>query len=415
MSDFINTIDALGDDVVFENIINGTITEFKDDRITAVNHYAFASCKSLTTVDIPNVTILDDYAVGYCSSLNKVNCPNAETISIGALQNTAIESITLPKCTKLLNNAFIGCSKLKVVDLHKNVYFGYGAMFGCGSLVAVILRSETLNDMNANIFDSNFELSNRYVYVPRALLDSYKIKNSWSKYADRFRILEDYTVDGTITGAMREYCESFSLDTTELTFTDANSKTITVTSPLGILDKITWRSSDRKVVKVVDGVVTPVSDGVATITAECGEHVATCEVTVNAGLEYVAMNILEGVTFNAGYIGDSGNISTGSGHLYTNKFDISHYAGEPIIMTLLNAHNISSSSHRIYYYDANENPIYMQSGGVVSGSNVVIESTVSTKAMYAAISFIPGMWFSGIEITYDDHDNDQIGYIEYTP
>ena len=57
MSEFINTIDALGDDVVIDSIINKTITEFKDDKVTSVGQYAFYGCTQLSDVDLPNPPI----------------------------------------------------------------------------------------------------------------------------------------------------------------------------------------------------------------------------------------------------------------------------------------------------------------------------------------------------------------------
>lgn len=36
------------------------------------------------------------------------------------------------------------------------------------------------------------------------LVDTYKADTNWSTYAAQFRALEDYTVDGTITGELDE-------------------------------------------------------------------------------------------------------------------------------------------------------------------------------------------------------------------
>ena len=41
MSEFINTIDVLGDDAVIDSIIDRTITEFKDNTLTTIGQYAF--------------------------------------------------------------------------------------------------------------------------------------------------------------------------------------------------------------------------------------------------------------------------------------------------------------------------------------------------------------------------------------
>ena len=58
---------------------------------------------------------------------------------------------------------------------------------------------------NTNAFSSTPIASGTgYIYVPRALVDSYKAASKWSTYANQFRALEDYTVDGTTTGALDE-------------------------------------------------------------------------------------------------------------------------------------------------------------------------------------------------------------------
>lgn len=70
MSEFINTIDQLGDEVVLQSMIDRTITEFKDNVLTKIGWGAFNNCKNLTTVDLPNVTSMDAHAFNGCSNLN---------------------------------------------------------------------------------------------------------------------------------------------------------------------------------------------------------------------------------------------------------------------------------------------------------------------------------------------------------
>ena len=41
-----------------------------------------------------------------------------------------------------------------------------------------------------------------YIYVPSALIEQYKTATNWTYFATKFRALEDYTVDGTVTGAL---------------------------------------------------------------------------------------------------------------------------------------------------------------------------------------------------------------------
>lgn len=65
------------------------------------------------------------------------------------------------------------------------------------------MRSETMATLAGShaFMDVNSAFC---IYVPAALIDSYKAATNWSAYANQFRALEDYTVDGTITGELDE-------------------------------------------------------------------------------------------------------------------------------------------------------------------------------------------------------------------
>ena len=76
-----------------------------------------------------------------------------------------------------------------------------------------------------------------------------------------------------------------TLDKTSLSFTIGDAAvTLTATvAPENATDKtVSWASSKEAVATVKDGVVTPVGEGAAVITATCGEKSATCNVTVAA-------------------------------------------------------------------------------------------------------------------------------------
>ena len=80
--------------------------------------------------------------------------------------------------------------------------------------------------------------------------------------------------------------ESVSLDRTSAELTEGDEITLTATvKPDNATNKnVTWSSSNSSVAKVVDGKVTALSPGSATITVRTddGGKTATCEVTVNA-------------------------------------------------------------------------------------------------------------------------------------
>lgn len=80
------------------------------------------------------------------------------------------------------------------------------AFGGCQNLIALTLRGNTLVTLTAASTFNNTPIKDGtgYIYVPRALLEDYKVATNWSAYANQFRALEDYTVDGTITGELDE-------------------------------------------------------------------------------------------------------------------------------------------------------------------------------------------------------------------
>jgi uncharacterized protein YjdB len=99
--------------------------------------------------------------------------------------------------------------------------------------------------------------------------------------------------------------------TAELTEGETLTLTATVT-PEDATDKtVTWASSDEAVVKVVNGVVSALKTGKATITATSGDVSATCEITV------IPVTGINGVICSDGYA--AGNVYTVAGNLVCRK------------------------------------------------------------------------------------------------
>ena len=129
MSVFVNTVDSIGDEALTSSIIDRSITE-----------------------------ILDSYA------------------------------------TSIVNGAFYGCSKLTKADFSAVTSIGTQSFQSCTSLTTLILRSETMATLGGtNAFGSMPIASGTgYIYVPSALVDSYKAASNWSTYANQIRAIEDY-------------------------------------------------------------------------------------------------------------------------------------------------------------------------------------------------------------------------------
>ena len=75
---------------------------------------------------------------------------------------------------------------------------------------------------------------------------------------------------------------SLNKTTTTIKIGQTERLTVTITPSDATNKNVTWKSSDEKVVKVVDEVITGISEGTAdiTVTTEDGNKVATCQVTV---------------------------------------------------------------------------------------------------------------------------------------
>lgn len=195
MSEFINTTDLLGDDAVCDGIITKTLTEYADDTIKDIGDYSFYNCAKLKKVDLPNAERIGVFSFYGCSGIETVNIPLATEIGNYAFySNGKMKSVNAPLATSLGKMAFRNCSQLAAIDLPLVVSIDTYVFYSCTALTTVILRSQRMCELlNTNAFGS-MPISNGtgYIYVPAALVDSYRAGTNWSAMADQIRAIEDY-------------------------------------------------------------------------------------------------------------------------------------------------------------------------------------------------------------------------------
>jgi hypothetical protein len=126
---FVNTIDKFGDEATMDMIIERTITEYCDNSAQKIGQCAFYGCSALAIVYVPNVASIEASAMTNCTNL-------------AALILRSCEVVTLANTDALAGSAIAN---------------------GTG-----------------------------FVYVPSAILDSYKAATNWSTYAVQIRAIEDY-------------------------------------------------------------------------------------------------------------------------------------------------------------------------------------------------------------------------------
>ena len=108
---------------------------------------------------------------------------------------TKLISVEFPMVTGVGTQAFQNCISLKKADFSVLTSINILAFNVCRALEALIIRTNsvcTLAGTNAFANNSGIAAGTGYVYVPSALVDSYKAATNWSTYANQIRAIEDY-------------------------------------------------------------------------------------------------------------------------------------------------------------------------------------------------------------------------------
>lgn len=142
--------------------ITGAITDYRNDRVESVAGYAFNYDHILRTITLPNVKTVGE-------------------------------------------KAFLGASKLKIVDLPTLTSASDGAfeINSSNVLKYVVIRSETMASCE---YAFSSDATHNFL-VPRALIEAYEEQLGYNRFGDNttnvsVRAIEDYTVDGTVTGEL---------------------------------------------------------------------------------------------------------------------------------------------------------------------------------------------------------------------
>ena len=136
-----------------------------DGDVTTIGYLAFAWCRSLTSVTIPDsVTTIGEDAFWCCGSLTSVTIGGSvTTIGKSAFYNcTSLTSVTIPNSvTTIGESAFRNCDSLTSVTIGDSVTtIGYSAFFGCESLTSI-----TIPDSVTTIGDDAFRYCNSLTSV----------------------------------------------------------------------------------------------------------------------------------------------------------------------------------------------------------------------------------------------------------
>lgn len=147
--------------------------EYRNDRVTAIEG-GVLSRQKISKATLPNVLYIPGHAFMYDSALVEAYFPNATDMGM---------------------QAFALNSNLRIVDLGHVKTVAYHSFTNCKKLEAMILRGNTvctLSSATNNLSHTLIASGEGYIYVPAALVESYKVATNWSEFASQFRAIEDY-------------------------------------------------------------------------------------------------------------------------------------------------------------------------------------------------------------------------------
>lgn len=211
LDDFLtNTLNAIDSDVTkivsYGSYGRTALNTVNLPKCTDIGSYAFRGCSGITNVDAPLVTNIATYGFYGCSKLANINMPNVSSTGTYTFYKCDLRNINFPYLTGISQNAFYQNENLQIADFGVANKINQAAFANCDSLVALVLRRTgsicTLGVATNGFSGTPIAEGTGYVYVPRDLVDTYKTATNWVNYATQFRALEDYTIDGTITGEL---------------------------------------------------------------------------------------------------------------------------------------------------------------------------------------------------------------------
>ena len=182
------------------------ITRLDSDKITSIGNWAYNKCANLEYVNLPNATLVGEYAFAGCPALTEAIIPKVEMVFNFCFEGSAaLRKVVCYSATRLINYCFRNCTGLEIVDCAPTTALTSGNFATTTKLSHLILRNTSVHNPSDDCLKTTRIASgNGYIYVPRNLIDSYKVATNWVTYANQFRALEDYTVDGTVTGEFDE-------------------------------------------------------------------------------------------------------------------------------------------------------------------------------------------------------------------
>lgn len=188
------------------------LVSFEAPNVTSVGQVCFWSDVALTSLNLKSLKSAEQSAFVNCGALENTNFQNLESLGPMAFAGCkSLRTLRFPKIKSLNTGLFINCSALEIIEFSENgnssrLTFGDNNFNQCNNLKALVLRNGVVHTLGgiSGYLSPTIEDGTGFIYVPRNYLETYKTATNWSVYAEQFRALEDYTVDGAVSGDIDE-------------------------------------------------------------------------------------------------------------------------------------------------------------------------------------------------------------------
>lgn len=170
----------------------------RSSGMTTIRGYLFYNCENLTNVDFSNISSVGSYSFARCSVANDAIFEVPTYFWSQCFQRTRIPKVVAKKGTSAIDiYCFEQNSYLEAVDVSITSR-GWSASNGiranafsqCPNLNTLILRQDFFVSINAALPSSCGLSTSGNIYVPSALVATYKAATNWSTYADRILPIE---------------------------------------------------------------------------------------------------------------------------------------------------------------------------------------------------------------------------------
>lgn len=213
LANLVPMVDKISNLKGFEDYLFDNLETYENNNITNIpNGYMFYGLKKLHKIKMDNLIFANEHFCQLASGITNINFNKLNTIKAYSFYQTNIVNAIFPCVTEIKNGEHVlsYCPRLKriimpilqsgfsgtmlynvstveLIDAGQQPSIGFNGNYGTTGVKILILRkSNTITTLKNANYITNLE----EVYVPQALLETYKTATNWSVYADKIFPLE---------------------------------------------------------------------------------------------------------------------------------------------------------------------------------------------------------------------------------